>query len=88
VFANGVKGSWDNRPRKQDFLDLALLRKHLSVIQDVVVAMPTHFGGHEDYRMFALLEGQLYHKQVRDSPLMGIIVVIVHAGCFHGGQTK
>jgi hypothetical protein len=54
-----IGGSWDNRPRKQDFLGLALLRKDLSVIQDVIVFMPAHFGRHEDYRLFAL-KGQLY----------------------------
>jgi hypothetical protein len=79
-----------NWPRKQVILDLALLRKDLSAVRDVAITMPAHFAGREDCRMFALFfkKGQLYicHKQLRDAPLMGV-VVIVNARCFHGGQS-
>mgnify|MGYP005847204527 CR=1 FL=1 len=39
-----IGGSWEKKPRQQDYLGLALLRNDLSIIQDVVLQLPKTCG--------------------------------------------
>ena len=66
-----IGGEWisDRIPEKKDYLGLALLRKDLSFIEEVIVDLPRRFRKREDFRLFLLYDQIFLGSYCKMTPL-------------------